>query len=62
MSLAYSKCRIQFIPTDKRLSSRDYSDRSMIEVRQDRDGDYLLRGVDIGNNKEVLQLFNTMID
>ncbi len=51
--LQYSKCRIQFLPTDAGRSPCEYSDRSFIELRQDNDGQYLLRGVDIANNKAV---------
>jgi hypothetical protein len=51
--LEYSNCRIQFLPTDAGRSPREYSDRSLIELRQDSDGQYLLRGVDIANNKAV---------
>jgi hypothetical protein len=51
--LEYSKCRIQFLPTDPGRSPREYSDRSYIELRQDSDGQYLLRGVDVANNKAV---------
>jgi hypothetical protein len=53
MSLAYSKCRITFIPTDTQRPTREYSDRSLIEVRHDANEDYILRGLDIQNNKAV---------
>lgn len=63
MSLeAYSKCRIQFRSNDTGRPERDYSDRSLIELRNDGDGQYTLRGVDVANNKTVWKLFNTMID
>jgi hypothetical protein len=51
--LQYSKCRIEFLPTGSGRSSCEYSDRSFIELRQDNDGQYLLRGVDVANNKAV---------
>jgi hypothetical protein len=54
MSLeAYSRCRIQFIPIDKRRSQRDYSDRSLIELRLDGAGEYSLRSVDVENYRTV---------
>jgi len=54
MSLvAYSSCAIQFIPNDTYARIRDYSDRSVIELHQDSLGDYILRGTDVENNKDV---------
>ena len=47
--LTYSKCRIQFIPNDRRDHVRDYSDRSLIELRQYDFADYSLRAVDVEN-------------
>jgi len=41
------------MPTGKRRSQRDYSDRSLIELRLDGTGAYSLRGVDVENNKAV---------
>jgi hypothetical protein len=53
MALAsYSSCRIQFIPNDQR-PKKDYSDRSLIELRQYDFTEYSLRALDIPNNKEV---------
>ena len=49
----YSTCRIQFIPNDGKRSERDYSDRSLVELRQYDFIDYSLRALDIQNNKEV---------
>ena len=49
---SYSSCRIQFIPNDER-PKRDYSDRSVIELRQYDDLDYSIRALDIQNNKQV---------
>jgi hypothetical protein len=50
---AYSTCRIQFIPSDGQRSERDYSDRSLIELRQYDFADYSLRALDIEHNKQV---------
>jgi hypothetical protein len=50
---SYSQCRIQFIPNDGQRSEKDYSDRSLVELRQYDFSDYSLRALDIPNNKEV---------
>ena len=47
--VTYSKCRIQFIPDDRPHHARDYSDRSLIELRQYDFTDYSLRAVDVEN-------------
>jgi len=50
--IVYSTCRIDFLPTaEGRL--REYSDRSLIELRQDGNGQYSLRAIDVGNNRTV---------
>jgi hypothetical protein len=51
--VSYSACRIQFIPTDRQLSERNYSDRSTIQLRQYEFPDYSLQALDIENNREV---------
>ncbi len=52
-SLSYSTCRIQFIPTDRQRPERNYSDRSIVQLKQYDFGDYSLQALDIENNKEV---------
>ena len=49
----FSTCRMQFIPNDQKHSERNYSDRSLIELRQYDFGDYSLRALDIEHNGEV---------
>ncbi|CAF2175256.1 unnamed protein product [Rotaria magnacalcarata] len=53
---AYSKCRIQYRPDNQQLPEINYSDRSIIELRQYDFADYSIRGVDVDNNK--LEIFN----
>lgn len=54
MNLAsYSRCRIQYRPNDRRRPQIDYSDRSLIELRQYDFADYGLRAVDVENNGRV---------
>ncbi|CAF1168459.1 unnamed protein product [Rotaria sordida] len=57
MSVAsYSRCRIRFVPNDQQSSERNYSDRTLIELRQYDFGDYSLRAIDVDNNKN--EIFN----
>ncbi|CAF3403568.1 unnamed protein product [Rotaria sp. Silwood1] len=57
MSIAsYSKCRIQFIPKERGRPDVNYSDRSFIELRQNDFADYLLRAIDVDNNRT--EIFN----
>jgi len=49
----FSKCRIQFISNNPRHEQREYSERSLIEVRKQDIGRFSLRAVDIDHNKEV---------
>ena len=54
MSVAgYSPCRIQFIPNDRQLAERNYSDRSVVELRQRDFADYIIQALDIENKKTV---------
>ncbi|CAF1305442.1 unnamed protein product [Rotaria magnacalcarata] len=57
MSVAvYCKCRIQFVPTNEQRPVVNYSDRSLIELRQLDFAKYSLRGIDVDNNKT--EIFN----
>ncbi|UJR27349.1 hypothetical protein I4U23_008642 [Adineta vaga] len=57
MSLAaYSTCRIQFLTNEQRNSVRNYSDRSLVQLKQFDFADYSLLAIDIANNKE--EIFN----
>jgi hypothetical protein len=49
----FSTCRIQFIPNDQKRANRNYSERSLIELRQYDYPNYVLRALDIDNKKEV---------
>jgi hypothetical protein len=49
---AYSQCTIRFIPDDNR-AKRNYSDRTIIELRENDFADYSLRATDIENNRKV---------
>ncbi len=49
----FSTCRIQFIPNDQQYAERNYSDRSLIELRQHDFANFTLRALDIDNKKEV---------
>jgi len=51
--IVYSTCRIHFLPTARGRSLREYSDRSLIELREDGNGQYFLRGVDVEYNRTV---------
>ena len=51
--VAFCKCRIQFIPSDGQRPQQDYSDRSLIELRQYDFADFALRAIDIENNRNV---------
>ncbi|CAF4526935.1 unnamed protein product, partial [Rotaria socialis] len=53
---AYSKCRIQYRPDNPKRPDINYSDRSIIELRQYNFADYSIRAVDVDNNK--LEIFN----
>jgi len=55
--VAFSKCRIQFIPNDQQRPEHDYSDRSLVELRQYDFANFSLRALDIDHNKEVGKLF-----
>jgi hypothetical protein len=49
----FSPCRIQFTPNDEQRAARNYSDRSIIELRQYDFANYSLRALDIENNRDV---------
>jgi len=51
--VGFSTCRIQFIPNDQQYAERNYSDRSLIELRQHDFANFTLRALDIDNKKEV---------
>ena len=51
--ISYSRCHIEFISNDGRGRTRNYSDRSLIELRQYDFNDYSLRAVDVENNGTV---------
>lgn len=51
--VGFSTCRIQFIPNNRTGGERNYSDRSLVELRENDLANYLLRALDIENNKEV---------
>jgi hypothetical protein len=53
MSIAYSTGYVEFIPADKQKTGREYSERSMIELRQDYPNGYYLKALDIENHKTV---------
>ena len=50
--LGYSTCRIQYEPSNGR-EPQNYSERSLIELRQVRDTQFAIRALDIENNKRV---------
>ncbi len=51
-TIVYSTCRIDFLPAAEG-SLRQYSDRSFIELREDGNGQYSLRAIDVKNNRTV---------
>jgi hypothetical protein len=55
--VAFSKCRIQFIANDQQRTERDYSERSLVELRQYDFANYSVRALDIEHNREVRKLF-----
>jgi hypothetical protein len=53
MSVAYSTCRIQFIPHDTDDPECTYSERSVVQLLQNDITDYSLRATDVENNNAV---------
>jgi len=51
--MGFSKCRIQFIPNNRQSTGRNYSDRSLIELRELDFPNFKLQALDIDNNNEV---------
>jgi hypothetical protein len=49
----FSKGRIQFIPNNQQQDKRNYSDRTVIELREDDLGNITLRALDIEKNNQV---------
>lgn len=55
--VAFCRCRIQFIPHGQQRAQRDYSDRSLVELRQYDFADYAVRALDIENKNQVGTIF-----
>jgi len=55
----YSSCRVQFTPNDPQGAERNYSDRSIIELRQYDFATYSLRALDI--EKKIEKKFLKLI-
>ena len=54
MSLAaYCKCRIRFQSDDRSQAEQEYSDRSLIELRQHEFPDHSIRAIDVENGNKV---------
>ncbi|CAF4307729.1 unnamed protein product [Rotaria sp. Silwood2] len=53
---SYSKCHIQFIPNNRQRPEHNYSDRTLIELRQYDFDDFSFRAVDVDNNNA--EIFN----
>ena len=51
--LGYSSCRIQYAPNNERNPPRNYSDRSLVELRNVKDAEFAIRALDIENNRKV---------
>jgi hypothetical protein len=52
--IVYSTCHIEFTPMNRELPERNYSDRTIIEIRQyGNNNDFSLRAIDVENNKTV---------
>jgi hypothetical protein len=51
--MGFSRCRIQFIPNNRQSTARNYSDRSLIELRELDFPNFKLQALDIDNKKEV---------
>lgn len=49
----FSTCRIQFITDNQRSAPINYSDRSVVELRQHEFADYSIRALDIEKNRKV---------
>lgn len=49
----FSSGRIRFIPDGGDRDERDYSDRSLVELRAFDNGEYSIRALDIENKKIV---------
>jgi hypothetical protein len=49
----FSRGRIQFIPNNQQRGGHDYSDRSVIELRELDFPNCTLRAIDIAKNSEV---------
>ena len=55
--VGFSRCRIQFTRKGEQRAERDYSDRSVVELRQYDFANFSIRALDIENNREVGELF-----
>jgi hypothetical protein len=53
MSISYSTGQIQFRPADLQQRTREYSERSMIELRMHGDNIYSLRALDLKHDSTV---------
>jgi hypothetical protein len=60
--IGYSSCAIRFAPNDNAAAPQRYSDRSLIELRQDIYRSYFLRAIDLDKDKKVCKLFNNYND
>ncbi len=54
--LAYSPCRIEYIPNNQQVPKRQYSERSLIELRDN----YCIRALDIERNKTVRKFYRSL--
>ncbi|CAF1043360.1 unnamed protein product [Adineta ricciae] len=52
----YGKCRIQYVPNDQQRPSRDYSDKSQLQLIYYAENSYSLTGIDVANNNS--EIFN----
>ncbi len=50
--IGFTKCRIQFISNDRQYDF-DYSERSLVELREHELANITLRALDIENDSEV---------
>ncbi len=60
--VACSTCRIQFTPDDEEETpEQNYSERSIVELRQNDITDYSIRAIDVENNNVVRIIFDFVI-
>lgn len=59
--IQHATATITFRAKDASVARRTYSDRSMVEIRQDDNGKYILRAMDVGNKNKVRRILKILV-